>query len=354
MLLDLVNFLKKSLLEHVSHADRQGLTVIVGVSGGPDSVALLHGLYLLKSHLPFLTIEAAHVNYGLRGAESDADTKLVAELCDLWGLPLNIRHLSSAEAQRIKEKNTQERARQLRRRYFEELGNRCVGPAWVALAHHQDDVAENFLFRISRGLSHGDAGGLLKWHRGFWRPMLNLSKRQLGNYLLGQKLPFRLDSTNDTLLYSRNIIRHQCLSALEQVNSNSALHIARAAQEMQDMSEYLLSLHKEDLARLSSGGLSVKRCVELPEGLLRLLLVRTAARFNVKKLTSRLFSEVVTALPNAVNETWDMGEGVCLKLQQGKILMKHLPHETARYRQHHRTFVPTEVPSFKAPGITFV
>jgi len=213
-----------ALLERL--APRPSGRVLVGLSGGADSVALLRLLLRLRDTDPGLAIEAVHVNHRLRGAESDEDEAFVRELCRSWGIPLHVRRLS------LNGKTDENSARTARYAAFrgclEETGIRQL-----ALAHQREDQAETFLLHLLRGAGPAGLAGMRseEERKGIrlLRPMLRLSGAELREALTREGIPWREDRTNAEDVYARNRIRHRLLPEMESLFPGAAERIAKAA-----------------------------------------------------------------------------------------------------------------------------
>jgi tRNA(Ile)-lysidine synthase len=213
----------------------KGSRLIVGISGGCDSVALLH--LLLESYPnPSRHLIAAHVNYGLRGKQSEADEKYVRELCAQWKVPLRVLKASHFKKNK---KSIQDKARELRYSFFQKLARR--EKAWgAAVAHHLEDQAETILDRFLRGAGTKGLSGLqevqtLTFSKSepplkVWRPLLRETKESLKNYLSIRNITWREDLSNQKLDYRRNQIRHKALPFLTQWNSRLVEILARMGE----------------------------------------------------------------------------------------------------------------------------
>jgi tRNA(Ile)-lysidine synthase len=214
-----------------------GRGVVVAVSGGPDSVALLRAA--LAAPFP---VVAAHLNHGLRGAESDGDEAFVAELCaalaatGVPALSFVSRRLDAAAEARAAGANLEATARRLRYEWLAEVA-RAAGAAWVATGHTADDQAETVLHRLLRGTGlqglRGVAGRRdLAPGVGLVRPLLQTTRAEVRAYLESLGQPFRVDSSNSDLTRMRNRIRHELLPHLAaRYNPAVASVLARLAAQ---------------------------------------------------------------------------------------------------------------------------
>ncbi|MBX3343147.1 MAG: tRNA lysidine(34) synthetase TilS, partial [Nitrospira sp.] len=181
---------------------QRGQSILVAVSGGPDSVALLSLLHELTPGWNF-SLTVVHCNYGLRGAESDGDASFVVELCRRLNLPCVVRSLHMPAREPGHPSSLQARARELRYRLFRDLAAELHLDR-VALGHTADDQAETVLLRMLRGAGLRGLGGM-PHRRGnlFVRPLLTVTRREILSYLETKSLSFRTDSSNATSVYLR-------------------------------------------------------------------------------------------------------------------------------------------------------
>ena len=183
--------------------DRQfinrGDAVVVAVSGGPDSVTLLHILFLLSGRYGWRLV-AAHVNHRFRGAESDREAAFVADFAAKLGLPCRIATIDVPAFIEETALNAQTAARIKRYAFLHEVAAE-FGAARIALAHHADDQAETLVMRILRGTGPTGLAGMpeRRWEKKveLIRPLLRIYKSELLHYLAEHDLPYCLDSSND-------------------------------------------------------------------------------------------------------------------------------------------------------------
>ena len=209
-----------------------GQTVTVALSGGADSVCLLHLLNRLKDEYGFL-LTAAHLNHGLRGEEADADESFCRALCEEWGIPFVSAKLDVMALRRNGE-SVETAARRLR---YDFLYQAAEGT--VALAHTADDQLETVLFRLCRGASTKGLSGIPPKRDRIVRPLIDCTREQIECYCAEQNLSFVTDSTNADDTYTRNYLRHQVVPLLKAVNERTVIHAAETAGMLRADEEYL-------------------------------------------------------------------------------------------------------------------
>ncbi|MGS0763223.1 tRNA lysidine(34) synthetase TilS [Syntrophomonas curvata] len=190
-----------------------GELIIVGVSGGPDSMALLHILASLRPGLGF-DLAAAHLNHGLR-PEAAAEENFVREYCASRGIAFYSCRLDIGQLARREKKSLEEAGRESRYRYFAELADK-LGASRIATAHHQDDNAETVLLNLVRGSGIKGLRGIRPLNGMIIRPLLCLTRSDIENYLDINSIEYCIDQSNYSTDYLRNRIRHQLLPLLKQ------------------------------------------------------------------------------------------------------------------------------------------
>lgn len=256
----------------------KGEKVLVAVSGGADSVALLDILVHLEERLCLLV---THLNHGLRGAASDGDEEYVSRLAASYGLPFLVQRADVAGLARRSRLSLEDAGRRARYAFFAETA-KAQGAKSVALAHHLDDQAETVLIRLLRGSggaglsamgSHAQ-GGILK------RPLLQVSRAELERYLEERGLAYRTDASNADTAILRNSIRHELIPFLRKYNPKVSKRLAATAEILACDEELLGQLTEtayRSLAHCEAAAivLNVKGLALEPRGL-RLRLYRRA------------------------------------------------------------------------------
>lgn len=181
---------------------------IVAVSGGPDSICLLDILFLLSKKYDF-TLHVAHVNYALRGKDSDLDETLVKERATAYGLSFSVLH-----PKKISSSNMEESLRDIRYRFFEKLRVEKKATL-IAIAHHEDDQAETFLLRLLRGSGMKGLSSMRPKNNFIVRPLIEMSRLDILRYLDERALTFRIDESNTDPKFFRNRVRHELMPLLE-------------------------------------------------------------------------------------------------------------------------------------------
>ena len=259
-----------------------GERAVVAVSGGADSVALLHVLLELRSQLG-IRLSVAHLNHQLRGPESDADERFVTALAAGLGLPFHCKSLDVRGLAEQRRDNLEQTARLCRYQWFTQLT--AAGHAdKVAVGHTLNDQAETVLLRLLRGSGSAGLSAISPVRAdGVVRPLLGTTREQVVDFLRARQVEWREDATNFDLSFDRNRLRHQLMPLLtREWNPNLSAVLARTAEWARDEEAYW----NETLGDLTSQvirrrretvELSVNQLAEMPVAVVRRVLRQAAA-----------------------------------------------------------------------------
>ena len=191
--------------------------ILAAVSGGADSMALLHTLYLLKQEKD-MTVQAVHVNHGLRGEEATRDEEFVKAECAKRGIPLEILHTDVAAAAQAGE-GIEAAGRRIRYAFFEEIRQK-YHLEYIVTAHTMDDNLETVLLHLARGTTLHGLRGIQAASGSIVRPLLSCTREEIEAFCKEESVSFIEDSTNTDVTFSRNRIRHEVVPALKKINPN--------------------------------------------------------------------------------------------------------------------------------------
>ncbi|MFT8320019.1 MAG: tRNA lysidine(34) synthetase TilS [Bacillus sp. (in: firmicutes)] len=222
----------------------EGNKILIGVSGGPDSLALLHFLWSKQTEWN-ITVMAAHVDHMFRGEESLQEAKFVEAFCLRKSIPFVMTSVDVPLIIRETGVSSQIAARKCRYLFFEEMMEKH-GMNYLALGHHGDDQVETILMRLTRG-STGESRAGIPFTRPFgrgslFRPFLCLERQDIEAYCLENVLDPRRDPSNEKDVYSRNRYRKYVLPFLKNENRHVARHFQRFSEELQEDERYLMEL----------------------------------------------------------------------------------------------------------------
>ena len=227
---------KHNLLEN-------GDTVICAVSGGADSVCLLHLMQSLKCDYN-LTVYVANVNHLIRGEESDRDSNFVKSVCKAADVKCFYREYNVKEIAKVRKTGEEECGRILRYEFFDEISKE-LGGAKIATAHNLNDNAETVLFRLIRGSSAHGLSGISYKRDNIIRPILDITRNEIEDYLVRNGISWCNDSTNALPVYARNKLRIKVFPELNSVVNNAEKRIVSAAKLIGEDDMYLHSLADE-------------------------------------------------------------------------------------------------------------
>lgn len=224
----------------------KGDGVVVGVSGGVDSVALLHLLWRLREEWD-LRLYAVHLNHGLRGQEAEADSKLVQKFAQELGVQVTVETADIAAEAAAMGVSEEEAGRERRYALYHRVA-REVGARRIAVGHHGNDQAETVLMNLVRGAGLRGLGGIPPVRGQIIRPLSGLQKSQLERYCRWQGLPWREDVSNRNTAYRRNYIRWEILPRLAVVNPGIVGGLMRTAASLREDWQFIQEKAKEAYA----------------------------------------------------------------------------------------------------------
>jgi tRNA(Ile)-lysidine synthase len=304
-----------------------GSHIIVGLSGGADSVALLHVL-LTQRDAYELTLSAVHVNHGLREAARD-DESFVTELCGKWEIPLRIFHVDVRFEAQTHGQTIEETARRLRYGCFEKALGEMNGFAGksvaIATAHNRDDSAETVLLNLIRGAGLKGLCGIppVRQINGgtVIRPLLEISRNEIEAYLNENNLSCRTDESNADETYARNRIRHTLLPYIaKHLNPQAAEVFARNALALREDEAFLESLTCGAYKQCQTDkGLDINILTSLPAALVRRVI--RYALGNKPDIDGGHINQVIELLHKATGrETYLPGDTV-VRREYGRLVI---------------------------------
>lgn len=218
--------------------------LLLAVSGGRDSVALLSALH----HLGY-SVAIAHCNFQLRSEESLGDEKFVQELAERLSVPFYLQRFDTALAAQSSGQSIQMIARQLRYDWLEKIRTEHSFQ-YVLTAHHQDDSVETVLLNLVKGTGLAGLHGILPKRNKIVRPFLCFSREDIGSYVDGKALLWREDSSNSLDKYERNFLRLRVLPLLKELNPKVSQSIATTSKRLSDIEKYVASALEEEKKKL--------------------------------------------------------------------------------------------------------
>lgn len=217
-------------------------SVVIGLSGGPDSIFLLNFLAPLH-HQGFITLVAAHLDHQWR-AESGKDVALCQHACQTLGITLITQRVSDLACS-IRYNGSKEDVARQQRRFFFETVRHTYEADYIALGHHADDQDETFFIRLLRGASLSGLVGMRAQAGTYIRPLLCLRKKEIVDYLDEHKIAYITDATNASDDFLRNRLRHGVLPALKQADPRFAITFSKTLERLQATEVFLEKYSQE-------------------------------------------------------------------------------------------------------------
>jgi tRNA(Ile)-lysidine synthase len=314
----------------------QDLSVLLAVSGGADSVALLRAVLRLKLTVSG-QIAVAHFNHGLRSGESDADETFVVELCRAWDVPCHVGHANVRSLSEQQGDGLESAARSARYDFLEAAARR-IGARYVVTAHTADDQVETILHRILRGTGLAGLAGIPRTRRlasdvTLIRPMLSSRRGEVLEYLTEIGQAYRHDASNECLDLTRNRIRHQLLPLLaEQFNSGIAdavLRLGGLAGEAQEIIARLVAdLERDCIVEDTARGirLDCERLGQADGYLVRelLMLVWRQRQWPLQAMGLQRWQDLAIFATAATDGKRDFPGGVVAEKKDGRLTLARL------------------------------
>ena len=226
---------------------QKGDTVVAGVSGGADSMALLTVLHELSSKYD-LKLKVAHVNHGLR-PEAAAEAEYVRSVCNELNIPFFLNNADVTGYAKETGKGTEEAGRELRYRFFESLAE---GGAKIAVAHNMNDLSETMLFHLCRGSGPRGLSSIPPVRGSLIRPLLCVKRSEIEEFLAEREIKYCTDSSNLSGEYTRNRIRNRVMPLLEsEVSSEATEHMAESAALLRKITDFADAAAAEAFERVS-------------------------------------------------------------------------------------------------------
>jgi len=308
--------------------------LVVAVSGGPDSVCLLHILHKLREKLG-IALHVAHLDHQLRGSESEADARYVADLARQLDLPSTVERRDVQSYQSRQRLSLEEAAREVRYTFLAQVAD-TIGTNRVAVGHTVDDHIETILMHLIRGTGTRGLRGLQPLSR--WqhldhsltviRPLLPISRQETENYCQQHRLMPRIDTSNLSLSHLRNRIRQQLMPLLQSYNPRVDEALLRAARIVTDDLSFLGEVVDrlwDKVAREQENTIILDKesFLELPPALQRHLLRTGIEKLlgNLIDIETRHIEEIMASLNKPAGKKISLPEGLIFSIEYDKYLL---------------------------------
>ncbi len=313
----------------------QGDRIVVGVSGGADSICLLDLLQeICGSYQAELLV--VHVNHGIRGEQADQDEQFVKNICEEQGIPFHRFYYNVREIAQTEGLTEEETGRNVRYKSFLEICGQFKCNK-IAIAHNRNDNAETILFHMFRGSGSKGLAGIDPVREvtagvhtvKIIRPLLEMQRWEIEAYLRERQITYRTDATNLTEDYARNKIRRRILSyAQQEINTNTIQHITDAAYHIREMDLFIekqvkerfleLVMQREDCYFFSVCRMRQEEMI-IQKGILRLILARLAG--GLKDLESKHVEQILSLYEKQVGRYLNLPYGIIAKRDYENILI---------------------------------
>lgn len=274
------------------HMIEAGDSIVIGVSGGADSLCLLFLLHELKQKISF-KIKVVHVHHGIRQTTADKDAAYVKEICERLEVPCQLVYADIPKIAKENHETLEEAGRRVRYDAFEKAFDDTDSARKIAVAHHMNDQAETVIHNMVRGSGiHGMTGMRSVEVREnsnikLIRPLLCFSRRDIESFLNEKNISYCIDETNFENEYTRNSIRNEIMPALNNINAKAAEHIAQMAERLSKIEDFLEQEAADrfcELAEKTENGVELfidNKCTEiLYKEIIRLCIKDTAGRLK--------------------------------------------------------------------------
>jgi tRNA(Ile)-lysidine synthase len=298
----------------------EGDALLVAVSGGADSMALLHLLMVVRPAAGY-DIAVAHANFGLRGEASDGDQEFVMDACRRLGVECHTRRFDARRDSDVWRKSIEETARMERYGFFDELCEE-FGYTRVVTGHHSGDNAETMLFNLFRGTSPGGFRGIRAVNGRIVRPLLPFGREELETYLAEKGIDWRTDATNLDTVHDRNFIRHRVIPLVEERFRDKLMpslrRLSEQAAELDEFVERHLSrlLHDHPMLDPERGRLHVATMLKLTQFEQKEVLKRTL-RSQGAPVDGQLLQRLAELLELQPGRVVQAGRGISVVKRDG-------------------------------------
>jgi len=316
---------------------RPGEHVLVAVSGGADSMALLYALYWLKKELS-LRLTIAHLDHGIR-ADTAEDLKVVRYAAEDLGLPLIYERADAPKLARRERKNLEEAARIVRQGFLTRAAKEA-GAQKIALGHTRTDLAETVLMHLLRGAGPGGLKGLAYSSPPYVRPLLACSREETRAFCRKHAIPFHDDPTNQDTRYLRNAIRLELLPQLSRYNPRAEEALARAGELWAEAEEALDWATRRALEEIKDGDrIDLERLRAMPRAVQALALRRAliAALGGARGLERVHVEDILKLVAKGNPGEVALPRGFLAQVEQDKLLI-------GRKEDGRSPFEPVELP----------
>ena len=312
----------------------RGDRIVVGVSGGKDSVCLLDVLDRCREEFE-LTLLVVHVNHGIRGEVADRDEQFVKDMAAERGLECYSERVDVPQAARELKMSEEEAGRYLR---YQIMRHVCMEKGFdkIAVAHHQDDVAETVLFQLFRGSGPRGLSGIHPKREYVIRPILFAEGREIEEYVQEKKLAYCEDQTNYSEEYSRNKLRLRVFPYVErEINNRAKAHVAKAAQKIALQNAYVEKQAKKEYMQVvhADQGQYYYNCDEFDrlDLVIQIEIIRLVLknfRESVKDISETHYKKLIAMSKMEVGKQISLPGKVCVERRYGCVWYRNITDQS--------------------------
>ncbi len=263
-------------------------SVCIACSGGADSVALLHFLYENKLKLKINELFVCHLNHCLRDEESERDMNFVKDLAESLGLTFFLKRVDVNELCKREHYSTELGARVARYEFFADVHKKTN--ALIATAHTLSDCMETTIFNLARGTGLEGVGGISAKRDYIIRPLIAVTRSEVEEYITENNLSYVTDSSNLSTEYSRNMLRHEVIPKLYNINSAADKAFARLYEQVRQNQSFIEKITLNALKNITTTkGYSIEKFSELDEYIKTTLIAHLLRERNISAYNDRIF-----------------------------------------------------------------
>lgn len=312
MLTTVINYIKDNKMIN------PGEKVVLGLSGGADSVCLLFVLLEYKKIADF-SLKAVHINHMIRGEEAYRDEEFVVKLCSNYGIDCLVEHMDIPKISAETGLGLEEAARKERYSFFEKMDTDKI-----VIAHHMDDLAETVLFNLVRGSGLKGLSSLKAVNGKIIRPLLCVKRKDIIKFLDDKNIDYCIDSTNADIDYSRNRIRKTVMPELININEQAVSHIKDCSEIIAQTEEYVSEIVDEKTKNIFvDGAIDIDKLSKEPEIIQKRIIKQ--AIIIIANRSKDITMQHVLDIKNLMNT------------QSGKKV--YLPYNLLAYREYEKIFI---------------
>jgi len=306
---------------------KEGDTVICGVSGGADSIFLLHCLDNFSKKITKINIVVFHVNHSLRGIDAELDENHVRLLSKSFGFPYHVKKIDVLTLAKAKKRSLEEIGREIRYDFSLELQKKYKAD-FVITAHHADDNLETILLNLIRGSGLKGISGMKETSKKknglkLLRPLLCTSKEEIRLFLEEKEIEFRVDQSNLDTRIPRNFVRHEIIPKLKALNPNVQGTILKNSKNISEIHTYLKE-RAENWIKEHRNNFKVKEFKELPKPIQKEILRRIYKKKtgDIKNVESIHIEEVLSLINKNIGRKQKKLGKYTVEIQKGTFILR--------------------------------